>query len=114
MSYKQIIVIRDDLKLPKGKMAGQAAHAAVECVLKSDKEKIRKWRLEGQKKVVVKVKDEKELFSILQKAKDCDFITAMISDAGKTVIAPGTNTCVGIGPDDEDKLDSITGHLKLI
>jgi PTH2 family peptidyl-tRNA hydrolase len=110
---KQVIIIRQDLKLPKGKAAAQAAHAAVEAVWKSDKNKVQEWRSAGQKKSVVKVADEKELYKYIQQAKDQGFTTAVITDAGKTVIAPGTTTCAAIGPDDEEKIDLITGELGL-
>jgi len=111
---KQVILVRSDLKLPKGKMAAQAAHAAVEAAFNSDKKKVAEWRNEGAKKVVLKVKDEKELLKFLQQAKDAGLKTALITDAGKTVIAPGTKTCVGIGPDEEDKIDKVTGKLKMV
>ena len=114
MEYKQVILIRQDLKLPKGKMAAQAAHAAVEASFNSDKKKVAEWRAAGAKKVVLKVADEKELLKYLQMAKDAGLKTALITDAGKTVIAPGTKTCVGIGPDSEEKIDKITGKLKIV
>jgi PTH2 family peptidyl-tRNA hydrolase len=111
---KQVILVRMDLKLPKGKLAAQVAHASSEAALNSDKEKVRDWRAEGAKKVVLKVADEKEMIKNLQSAKDAGLKTAMITDAGKTVIAPGTRTCVGIGPDDEEKIDEVTGSLKML
>jgi PTH2 family peptidyl-tRNA hydrolase len=112
--YKQVIIMRQDLKLPKGKMAAQAAHASVEAVLKSDKNKISDWRNVGSKKVVLKVENEKELYRYIQFAKDADIITSVITDAGKTVIAPGTVTCGAIGPDSEEKIDRITGKLGMV
>lgn len=114
MELKQVILMRDDLKLPKGKLAAQSAHAAVEASHNSDKKQVDSWRNQGQKKVVLKVTDEKELLKYLQLAKDAGLKTALITDAGRTVIAPGTNTCVGIGPDDEDKIDEVTGKLKML
>jgi len=114
MSLKQVILVRTDLKLPKGKLAAQAAHASVDAVLKSDKKIVNEWRDEGMAKIVLKVKDEKELVSFFQKAKDDDLVASLITDAGRTVIAPGTRTCVGIGPDEEDKIDQLTGKLKLM
>jgi len=110
---KQVILVREDLKLPKGKMSAQVAHAAVEAVLKSDKDKVKKWRNEGMMKIVVKVKDEKELYKYKQNAEDTGLITAVITDAGHTVVEPGTVTCMAIGPDDEDKIDLVTGMLKI-
>lgn len=95
-------------------MSAQVAHASVEAVLNSSKKKIEDWRKSGAKKVVLKVKDEKELIEFLKLAKDIGLKTALITDAGKTVIAPGTKTCLGIGPDDEVKINSITGKLKMV
>lgn len=114
MEYKQVILVRADLKLPKGKMSAQCAHAAIEAAFKSDKKIVSLWRVLGQKKVVLKVKDEKELLAYNQMAKDAGLTTALITDAGKTVIAPGTRTCLGIGPDEEAKIDSITGKLPMM
>lgn len=111
---KLVILVRQDLKLPKGKLAAQVAHAAVEAVLKSGKIKVAKWRVEGQKKVVLKVRDEKELIRFMQDAKDTGLKTALITDAGKTCIAPGTRTCLGIGPDSEEKIDELTGNLPMM
>ena len=114
MEYKQVIIVRQDLKLEKGKMAAQAAHAAVEAALRCDKEIVKKWRAKGMKKVVLKAEDEKEILKYNQAAKDSGISSAVITDAGKTHIAPGTVTCVGIGPDDEKKIDGITGSLKMM
>ena len=114
MNLKQVILVRQDLKLPKGKLAAQAAHASVEAVLKSESSIVKSWRREGMEKVVLKVKDEKELLHYFQLAKEADLVTALITDAGHTVVAPGTKTCVGIGPDEEEKIDSITGKLLLL
>ena len=114
MAYKQVILVRDDLKLPKGKMGAQCAHASVEAVLKSGKDKIKKWRQEGAGKIVLKVENKEALYRYNQLAKDAGLVTALITDAGKTVIAPGTETCVAIGPDDEEEIDNITGSLKLV
>ncbi|NQU79814.1 peptidyl-tRNA hydrolase [Candidatus Woesearchaeota archaeon] len=111
---KMVILVRQDLKLPKGKLAAQVAHAAVEAALGSSKIKLTAWRAQGQKKVVLKVSDEKELMSYLQKAKYDNLKAALITDAGKTCIAPGTKTCVGIGPDSESKIDIVTGNLTMM
>lgn len=66
------------------------------------------------KKVVAKVADQKELYKYIQMAKDESMTTAVITDAGKTVIAPGTVTCAAIGPDDEERVDRLTSELKLV
>lgn len=113
MAYKQVILIRQDLKLPKGKACAQSSHASVEAVLKSDSELVQKWRKSGMAKIVLKVENEEELIRYFQQAKDNSLITSLITDAGRTVIAPGTKTAVAIGPDIEEKIDEITGNLKM-
>ena len=110
---KQVILIRKDLKLPAGKAAAQAAHAAVEAVLKSDSLIVKKWRYNGAKKVTLKVEDVEGIYEHTRIAENEGLVTAIITDAGKTVIAPGTVTCCAIGPADEKILDKITGNLKM-
>lgn len=112
--YKQVIIIRSDLKLSKGKACSQSAHAAVEAVLRSDKKKVEKWRSEGMLKVVVKVQDLKGLRLYERQAKEKDLVTAVITDAGRTVVKPGTVTCMAIGPDEDKKIDAITSKLSLL
>ena len=111
---KQVILIRNELKMPKGKAIVQAMHAAVEATLKSDKDKIKEWRSEGMKKVVLRVDTEKELLQYNQMAKDNGLVTSLITDAGKTFFKEPTRTCLAIGPDKEEKIDKVTGKLKLI
>jgi len=114
MGLKQVIAVRHDLKLPKGKLAVQVAHASSEAMVRSDKELVSKWRECGMKKVVVRVEDEQQLYTVNDQAKEAGLTTALITDAGKTTIPAGTRTCVCIGPDEEDKIDKITGKLKMI
>ena len=112
--YKQVIIVRNDLKLPKGKLAAQAAHASVDAVLKADKEIVKAWRNTGMMKIALKVDTKEELYKYAQMAKDKGFPVGIITDAGKTVVAPGTTTCVGIGPVLEEDIDAITSELKLL
>jgi len=112
--YKQVLLVRQDLKLPKGKMAAQCAHAAVDAVLKADKDIVKQWRQQGMKKIAVKVKDEKELYKYIQQAKDKGLTTAVITDAGRTVVEPGTVTCAAIGPNEEDSVNEITAEIPLL
>ena len=111
---KQAILVRTDLKMSKGKIAAQVAHAAVEASTNSDKNSVRAWRNEGMKKVVLRVAGEKELLEFWHKAKVAKLATALITDAGHTEIAPGTKTCLGIGPDTDGKIDKITSSLKML
>ena len=86
MPYKQVILVREDLKLPKGKLSAQVAHASVDTALKSDKKIVDLWKKEGAKKVVLKVKGEKELFKYKEMAEDIGLKTSLITDAGRTVL----------------------------
>ncbi len=109
---KQIIVVRNDLKLGKGKLAAQAAHAAISAAEISKFKK--QWLAEGQKKVVVKCESLNMLLEIYERTKRASIATSLIQDAGMTEIPPGTITCIGIGPDEEEKIDMITKNLKLL
>ncbi|HDH41022.1 MAG TPA: peptidyl-tRNA hydrolase [Candidatus Altiarchaeales archaeon] len=112
MELKQVIVVRRDLKMSKGKLAAQVAHASVEAAEKS------KWKREWlnglQKKSVLGCKDLDELLDIYESAKEQKLSVSLIRDAGRTEIPPGTITCVGLGPAPEDEIDKITGRLKLL
>jgi len=112
--YKQVIVIRKDLKLGKGKIAVQCAHACLSSVVKADRKIVESWEHRGQKKVVVGVKGLKELEDIEKKCKKANIPNALIIDAGLTEIPTGTITALGIGPDKSNKIDRITGKLKLL
>lgn len=114
VNYKQVILLRQDLKLPLGKASSQVAHASVDATLKSDKKIVDLWKKEGGKKVVLKVKDEEELFKYKQTAEELGLKTALIKDAGHTVVESGTITCLGIGPDLEDKIDKVSGKLTMM
>ncbi len=115
--YKQVIVFRADLKMGKGKLAAQAGHAAV-----SAAEEARKrhrtwweaWLFEGQRKIAVKVKDEKELSDLEAAAKEMELPNSLIVDRGLTQIPEGTITCLGIGPAPEGLVDRLTKKLPLL
>jgi PTH2 family peptidyl-tRNA hydrolase len=114
MAYKQVILVRQDLNLPAGKLAVQVAHASVTAVGKSKGMVVGLWKMEGAKKVVLKAANLEELKKYEQQAKRARLVTAIISDAGKTVLKPGTTTCLAIGPYLESVIDKITGHLKIM
>lgn len=112
--YKQCIVTREDLKLSKGKFAVQVAHAAVSASDWASKNDVEKWREGGQKKVVLKVPTLQDLYELKEKARREGLSTALIQDAGRTEIAPGTVTVLGIGPAKEELIDKVTKGLKLV
>ncbi len=111
---KQVILIRQDLKLPKGKAVAQGSHASVDATLKADPKVVSKWRSEGMAKIALKVANEKELIKYFQQAKDQGIPASLITDAGRTVVAPGTKTAAAIGPGEDDEIDALTEDLKLL
>jgi len=121
----------------KGKMIAQGAHASMKVILDlmteyeevdfrheaiwgrsleyRSTEALGEWLDGSFKKVAVYVNSEEELLELYQKAKDADIICALITDSGRTEFGGvATNTCIAIGPDWPDKIDPITGHLKLL
>jgi peptidyl-tRNA hydrolase, PTH2 family len=114
MALKQVIIVRNDLKLPKGKLASQVAHASIEAALRGSREKLDSWRAAGMKKIVLKAESLEKLQELQQKAKAHKLVAALITDAGHTVVEPGTVTALGIGPDDEEKIDIVTGSLPML
>jgi len=114
MTYKQVIVVRDDLRLSRGKLAAQVGHAAIIGYLKSDGRVKRRWLKEGQKKIVLKVDSLEKLLEIKDRAERAGITVGVVEDAGLTEIPPGTITAVVLGPDEEKKIDKITGNLPLL
>ena len=112
--YKQVIVVRSDLRLSKGKLAAQAAHASLDAYKKADPRVRAAWEQEGAKKVVVRVDDEKMLLDAFNLAKELKLPCSLIKDAGRTELAPGTTTSAGVGPAPEAAVDRVTGKMKML
>jgi len=111
---KQAIVVRTDLKMDKGKIAAQCAHASISSFLKANDVDKNIWIREGMKKVVLKVRSEKELVALQKLAAKNKLPNELIMDRGFTQVEPGSRTALGIGPADENKINKITGKLKLL
>lgn len=115
--YKQVIVVRTDIKMSKGKLAAQVAHASVTA---AELARVRyhewwtAWFAQGQKKVVLKVSSLDELLKIKEQADKEKLPNALIQDRGLTELPPGTITALGIGPAPSDRIDKITGSLPLL
>lgn len=116
-AYKQVIVVRTDLRMSRGKIAVQVAHGSVSAAEQAriHKQDVWKaWLREGQKKVAVKVSSEEELIELRRQAIDHSLSFALIRDAGMTELPPGTVTVLGIGPAKSEIIDEVTGELKLL
>ncbi len=128
---KQIIVIRADLNMRKGKMVAQGAHASMGAILPyvgytdwdsppgteftRRQSLVSRWLGGSFTKVCVRVDSEYELIELHDRAEKANLITCLITDNGKTEFNDvPTVTCCAIGPDTPEKLDPITGHLKLL
>ena len=111
---KQVIVVNESLKLPRGKLAAQAAHAAVAAFLEASEEAKRLWLANGMPKVILRNQSAEELRELNDVVKGCNIPACLIADAGKTVVPAGTITCVGLGPAKGKELDELTGELKLV
>tara|TARA_B100000315_G_C14468957_1_gene537372 strand:- start:501 stop:857 length:357 start_codon:yes stop_codon:yes gene_type:complete len=115
--YKQVIVVRADLKMGKGKIAVQVAHASIlgaNEIRKTHPEWYDEWVTSGQKKIVVKVPGLTELLSLKRKAQTSSIPVVVVDDAGLTQLIPGTTTCIALGPSPSTSLDKITGGLSLL
>jgi PTH2 family peptidyl-tRNA hydrolase len=115
--YKQVIAVRTDLDMSRGKIAVQVAHGALSAAERARVTRQDVWKAwldEGQKKVAVKVASEKELLELKRLAVVHRLPNALIRDAGMTELPPGTITVVGIGPALAEEIDKVTGSLKLL
>lgn len=120
---KQVIVIRRDLHMRRGKEIAQGSHASMAWLSKrvqlgygieSMSEPERLWLTGSFAKVCLQVSSEQELLDIKQKAEDAGLQVDLITDSGLTEFGGvPTNTCLAIGPDFPEKIDPITGGLKL-
>jgi PTH2 family peptidyl-tRNA hydrolase len=114
--YKQVIAMRVDLGMSKGKIAAQVGHAAVSATEEARKRYPSWWKAwlkEGQCKIAVKVESEEELLELERQARELGLPYALICDRGLTELPPNTVTCLGIGPAPSEKVDKITGKLAL-
>jgi peptidyl-tRNA hydrolase, PTH2 family len=141
---KLVLVVRTDLGMTKGmetalsllhsatlklilsclgKIAAQCSHATLACykaLLKQDTTSensfsmLKRWEYFGQAKIAVQVKSEEELLTLQAKAMSLGLCAKVIHDAGRTQIASGSATVLGVGPGPKSVIDQVTGGLKLL
>lgn len=127
MKVKQVIVMRKDLGMRKGKMIAQGAHASMAFMSKRNREAFgtgkppkfsdeeKEWMEGSFAKVCLYVTSEEELLNIFHEAREAGLTAELITDSGLTEFhGVPTNTCIGLGPHRSDKIDAITGDLKLL
>jgi PTH2 family peptidyl-tRNA hydrolase len=126
MEHKQVLVLRKDLNMRKGKMVAQGAHASMRAILQLAHRvgndliipmdaRTEPWLCGRFKKICVSVSSEAELLAVHEKAQAAGLVTALIQDAGLTEFGGvPTFTAVAVGPDEEAKVDAVTGGLPLL
>ena len=114
---KQVVVVRRDLGMGLGKTAAQVAHAAVlglEHARAVCPEWAADWWAAGQPKVVVQVPGAEEFADVCAAADAAGLPLAVVHDSGRTQVEPGTATCAAIGPAPTERIDAVTGGLRLL
>jgi len=134
MNTKQVLVVRKDLNMRKGKIAAQCAHASMSFLTKrgiifrtspwdyfrtsiysSNVDEIEHWLDNSFRKICLYVESEEELDAIYQKALDNGLISHMVIDNGATEFnGVPTKTVVAIGPHEDSKFIGLTDHLPLL
>lgn len=132
MNTKQVIIIRKDLNMRKGKMVAQGAHASMKAILSQGwydltnpvgqnefhltmTPEVEDWLNGIFTKICVSVDSEAELLTLYNMAYNMDLPCSLIEDVGKTEFkGVATHTAVAIGPANAEVVDTITGHLKLL
>ncbi|KAF8350239.1 peptidyl-tRNA hydrolase PTH2-domain-containing protein [Amanita rubescens] len=114
--YKLVLVVRSDLGMSAGKIAAQCSHATLACyktMQNTNLKALREWERSGETKVALRCSDEKELLALQARAQSLNLYTRSIQDAGRTQIAAGSRTVLGIaGP--ARLINRITGKLRLL
>ncbi|KAL2265373.1 hypothetical protein VTJ83DRAFT_6473 [Remersonia thermophila] len=141
---KLVLVVRTDLGMSKGKIAAQCSHATLACyktllrrAAQAQQQQqaaqtrqalqsqgldsaamaariLRQWERLGQAKVAVQIKGEDEMLALQRRARSLGVTAEVIMDAGRTQIASGSRTVLGVGPAPKRIVDLVTGGLKLL
>lgn len=115
ITHKQVIVLRTDLGMRRGKEIAQGAHASLKVILENlDHPDVQAWLSSSFAKIALGIDSEEALLALVDKARTAGIVTATIIDAGRTEFnGRPTLTAAAIGPATVERIDGITGHLKL-
>jgi PTH2 family peptidyl-tRNA hydrolase len=136
MNVKQVIVVRKDLKMRRGKEIAQSCHASIAFLtrkiqgaapLKPERHRsdsnlfavdvsleAKAWIDSNFAKICVRVNSEEELLDIHKKAQNLGLEVHLVQDSGLTEFGGvPTYTCLAIGPNKSEKIDEVTGELSL-
>ena len=107
---KLVLVVRQDLKMGKGKAAAQCCHATLAAYKRARRkcpDRLKVWEATGQPKITVKCDSEEELMLLMVKARSLDLVSYVVADAGRTQIAPGSHTVLAVGPAPGQLVDQV-------
>ena len=135
---KMVLVVRTDLGMGKGvfaqapeahhciwansrlgKIAAQCSHATLACYRyflhhEPSSPLLKRWETLGQAKIALQVPSEEQMIMLQAQAVSLGLCAQVIHDAGRTQIASGSATVLGIGPGPKSVIDGVTGGLKLL
>ena len=112
-----LLIVNQELGMGKGKIAAQCCHAAVGCYKRASKQcpnGVAAWERTGCAKIAVKCPTQAEMEEIAARAIERDIPLYLVEDAGRTQIAAGSRTVLGLGPAPTSVFEGITSHLKLM
>ncbi len=111
---KQVIVLRTDLDMSRGKLVAQACHASLGAYRNVDESVRSQWEAEGATKIAVKATGEDQIMELFKQARSMNIGAYVVKDAGETELSPGTVTALGVGPDTGETVDKVTKELPLL
>ena len=115
--YKMVLCVNQELSMGKGKIAAQCCHAAVGCYKRARKQcpaAVTAWENTGCAKVALKCPTQEGLEDIAVRALAKGIPCYYVADAGRTQIAAGSRTVLGLGPAPVSVFEGVSDHLKLM
>ncbi|KAL7577298.1 hypothetical protein ACA910_002040 [Epithemia clementina (nom. ined.)] len=112
-----VLCVNTSLPMGKGKIAAQCCHAAVACYKRARKtipNAVQAWEYTGCAKIATKCPTQDEMEDIAAKAIERGIPVYLVEDAGRTQIAPGSKTVLGLGPAPVYVFEGVSDHLKLM
>ena len=114
MNYKQVIIIRKDLKMGCGKMCGQTAHGSILSMIISNQDTVNKWINEGMRKIVLKTNSLEELQDLSKLLAKNNIKSTFVHDFGLTQVESGTATTLAVEVVDECLINEYISEFKLL
>ena len=120
VTYKMVILVREELRMGAGKVAAQCVHAALGAYRSATEagggalSALHAWQMTGEATIVLKVPDLQGIRAVESAASALNVNTHAVHDAGRTQVEAGSLTVLAVGPAPADVIDPLTGSLKLL